>query len=107
MKLANVEARAQRALGLAAQRADADLANLVRERLAGPGDVALDLGDDVGASYRRVGPHVVDSLFARPALRVQPRIDHEPHGPPDLHHQRAKLAVWIVVQPELAPQRFG
>ena len=97
----------ERALGLAAQRADADLAHLVRERLAGPRDVALDLGDDVGASDRGVGPHVVDGLLARPALRVQPGVDHEPYGSPDLHHQRAKLAVRVVVKPELATQGFG
>ena len=49
MKLADVEARAQCAFGLAAQRADPDFADLVRKRLPGPGDIPLDLGDDVRA----------------------------------------------------------
>ena len=39
----DVEARAQRLLGLAAQFFDLQLAELVRERLSRPGDIAIDL----------------------------------------------------------------
>src|ERR1041384_1572481 len=47
MEGALVEAPAQARLGLRAQRQDLTLPDLVGQRLAGPADVAIDLGDDV------------------------------------------------------------
>ena len=48
VEVLEVEAAAERLLGLGAQLEDLELADLVGERLAGNGDVALDLGGDLG-----------------------------------------------------------
>ena len=68
VELADVEFRAERGLGFVAQAADGQLAELVGERLAGDGDVALDLGSRVGLRFARVGQEIVDRPIARPAL---------------------------------------
>ena len=52
-----------------AQLLDLQLAELVGERLARPGDVAVDLGLDLVERQRGVRGHVVDRLLARPAHR--------------------------------------
>ena len=81
MEISDVKLRPERRLGLATQRLDAKVADLVPERLTGPHDVTLDFGLDVARRQGRVCDHVVDRLLPRPGLGVQSRIDHEPHGP--------------------------
>src|SRR5579884_3784708 len=85
---ADVEPAAQGALGPAAQLADLELADLVRQRLAGVGDVAVDLVGDVELRLRGVGEEIVDRALARPALRVDPGVDDQPDRSPHLVRQR-------------------
>ena len=93
--------------GLATQRLDAQVADLVAERLAGPGDVALHLRDDVGLGERRVVEHVLDRLLAGPALGVQAGVHHETHRAQLLVVQAAEPLVGIGEHPELLAERLG
>src|SRR5690348_10150182 len=64
---AHVEAGAQCLLGFRAQRLDLELTDLVRQRLARPGDVTVHLVLDVLVALAGVLLEEVDRLLARPA----------------------------------------
>src|SRR3954471_6621827 len=64
---AEVEGGAEGFFGAGAEGADLELADLVGAGLAGPADVAVYLGSDVGLAEGGVGFHVVDRLLTRPA----------------------------------------
>src|SRR5690606_2637014 len=66
---ADVEAGAEFAFGALAQGADAELADLVAQRLRGPADVAVHLGLDIRLGQRTVVAHEGDRSLLRPALR--------------------------------------
>src|SRR5581483_7251367 len=89
------------------QLLDLELADLVRERLSWPGDVAIDLIDDVVLGLRRVGLEELDRTIARPALRVHASVDHEPHCAPHLVGELAELRVRILIHAEIVAERFG
>ena len=65
MELADVELLAELVLGVRAQLLDLELTRLVRKRLSGRGDVAVDLHDDVVLRLGRVGGEVVDRILPR------------------------------------------
>src|ERR1700722_1462421 len=65
---ADVESLAQCLLSPGPPFENGTLAEVVRQRLARPGDVAIDLGTDLALRERGVLAEVVDRLFARPPL---------------------------------------
>src|SRR5262245_53831154 len=67
VKIADGEGLAQRRLRLLAQARDRELPDLVAERLAGPGHVALHLALGVLAP----APEIGNRLLARPALHME------------------------------------
>src|SRR5690606_30744702 len=81
---AQVELRSEYLLRARAQFDDADLAELVTQRLAGPGDVAVDLGLDLVLAERGLRSEVVDRLLPGPALVMHAGVDHQPRGAPHL-----------------------
>ena len=91
-------------LGASAQLLDLQLAELVGERLARPGDVAVDLRLDLVERQRGVRGQVVDGLLARPAHRVDAGVDDEAAGAPHLVGQPAEVAVGIRVDARLEAQ---
>src|SRR6266446_5793168 len=97
VKLTNVEARAQLTLAVGAQLADFELTHLVTKRLARPHDVAIDFDDDVLIGLGGVGAEEVEGLIARPAHRVQARVNHEPDRTPHLVSELTELRVRIFV----------
>src|SRR5262245_38003537 len=107
VKITDVEAGAELGFGPAAQRPDAQIAHLVAERLARPGDVALDLGFDVRGRERRVRDHVLDRLLASPALGVQAGVDHQAHRAQLLVVETTEPLVRIGEQTELAAEVLG
>ena len=82
MERPDVEAAAEPGPGLVAQPSDLELADLVGEGLARPGDVAVDLVDDVVLGQGGVVEHEVDRPLARPAEGVHAGVDDEPAGAP-------------------------
>src|SRR5262249_10780863 len=74
---AEVELRTQTALGAGAELADLRLADLVGERLPGPGDVAVALALDLDPGDRRVGLQVGDGAVPGPLLVVQAGVDDQ------------------------------
>ena len=101
MESAQVEFRTERLLGLAAQRYDPDLAELVRERLTGPCDVAIGLGAYLVLGQRGVLLQVVERLLAAPAFPVHAGVDDEPACTPHLVAQAAKILVRRLVHVHL------
>src|SRR3982751_350255 len=69
---ADVEPVAELLLRLLAQAEDRELADLVGEGLAGPGDVAVGLALDPGVGGARVVAEELHDLLARPVLVVDP-----------------------------------
>src|SRR6185436_11729029 len=69
VEVADVELRAERLLRAPAELANLQLAELVRQRLAGPRNVAIDLGLDLVERQGGARGHVVDGLLARPLHR--------------------------------------
>src|SRR6185503_3779276 len=76
MKPAEVELRTEPLLGAASQREQALLADLVGERLPGPGDVSIHLELDLGVGERAVVAQTSDRLVPRPAHRVHAGVDY-------------------------------
>ena len=77
--------------GPRAQLADLQLADLVGQRLAGVGDVAIDLGFDIGVGKRGIVVHEGDRLLLGPALGVDAGVDHQPGRAPHLIAQPAHV----------------
>ena len=86
---------------------DLHLADLVGERLAGNGDVALDLGDDFGAAHAAIGEHIFDRLIAGPTLGVDAGIDDEAHRAQHLVVEAAEALIGVGLHAELVPERLG
>src|SRR5579862_9069562 len=104
---AQVELGAERALRLRARFLDRHLAQVIGERLARPGDVAVDLGLDLVIGKRRVLARIGDRLLARPTLGVDAGVDDEPRRAPDLPAEIAEAVVGRVVHPHLVAQIFA
>ena len=107
MEAAQVEARAERGPGPLAQFGDAQLADLVAERLGRAGDVAVDFRLVVGRRVGRVGVQVVDRLAPRPAHRVDAGIDHQARRAQHLFVELAEARERIAEEAELRPQSLG
>src|SRR5882724_412910 len=103
VEIAEVERGAQRRLGLPPQAQDLELADLVAERLAGPGHVALHLALCAFTPAAEVG----DGLLARPALGVQPDVDDEALRAEQLGPQHAQAVVAIAVRSQLEAEALG
>src|SRR5439155_2114687 len=103
VEITQVERCAQRRLGLPPHAQDLELANLVAERLTGPGHVALRLTLRILTRAAEIG----DGPFARPALGVEPDVDDETLGPEQLRPQHAEAVVAIAVHAELGAEAFG
>ena len=90
-----------------AQLEDLELAELVGERLAGNGDVALDLGDDLGLAHAAIVEHVADRLLAGPTLGVDAAVDDEAHRAQHLVVEAAEALIGVGLHAELVPERLG
>ena len=104
---ADVELVAERFLRAGAELEDLELADLVGQSLAGPGDVAVDLGLDAGLVDVRVVVEVVDHLLAGPALGVDAGVDDEADGAPDVGLEAAIVGVRILVEADILAQPLG
>ena len=80
-------------LGFPAMAADLDFAQLVRERLPRPRDVAFDLGRDLVLGQRRTRAQILHRLLARPAELVDARVDDETARAPHLVRQPPEVLV--------------
>ena len=88
----------------AADLADLQLADLVGQGLAGPGDVAVDLVLDLVARQRRVLLDVVDGPGATPSLLVHAGVDHEAGAAEGVVVEPAEVGVGVGVEADLARQ---
>ena len=79
--------------------ADLQFAQLVRERLARPGDVSFDLGRDLVLGQSRMLPEVLHGPFPRPPELVDAGIDDQPAGAPHLVRQTAEVLIGGLIDP--------
>lgn len=103
VKFADVEPGAEKLLRFGTKAADFELADFVREALAGPGDVAIDFGD------RFIGRMLLeesDGLLASPAHGVHAGIDDETDGAEAFAAELAEAAIGIAIDAELLAERF-
>src|SRR5271156_168853 len=101
MKRPDVESATERIFSLGASFENRHLAKVVRERLPGPCDIAIDLGLDLMVGKRRVLAEISDRLVARPSLRVNAGIDDQAGSAPDLVSQHAEAIIRRVVHSHL------
>src|SRR3569623_2582985 len=102
-----VELRPERRFRLRTKAANGQLAELVGERLAGPANVAVNLGLHLVLRQRRVAGEVIDRLLSRPAVAVDAGVDHQPRRAPHLVAQLPELLVWRPVDAELVAEPFA
>ena len=107
MELADVEAWAEGRFGALAELLDLQFPEFVRERLGRPGDVAVHFGRHLVDRQRGARGHVVDGLLARPAHRVNARVDDEAARAPHLVSEPAEVVVRIGVEAGLEAEPFG
>ena len=94
-------------LGAVAQLADLELAELVAERLGGPGDVAVGLGLDGGLVDGAGLAEEVDDLVAAPALGVDAGVDDQADGAEELAREPAVVADGVLVEADLLAELLG
>lgn len=104
---ADVKAGAMGGFGAGAEVADFELADLVGEGLAGPGDVAVHFGDDVELGLGAVGEEVIDGLLSGPFLMVDAGVEHEADAAPEVIDELAEVVVRVAVETELVAEGFG
>src|SRR4029077_15066776 len=104
VKGTDVEMLAEGLLRPGARLEDGALAQVVRQRLARPGDVAIDLGGDLALRQRGVLAAVIDGLLPRPALRMKAGVDHQTCRAPDLVAEHTEALVGRVVHAHLAAE---
>ena len=78
----------------------------VGERLARPGDVAVDLGLHEGRRHRHGLAEDLQRVRAAPAERVQAGVDDEPRRPEDPRHQRAEQLLVAGVEAHLLREQL-
>ena len=94
-------------LGLGAQREDRELADLVTERLCGPGHVAQDLNGGDAFGLAAFLNQVRDRLRPRPALGMEAGIGHQAAGPQELHGIAPDEIERLLVKAELMAEGFS
>src|SRR6476659_8451660 len=107
MEFLEGEAAAERPLGLRAEPKEGELPDLVSERLARNGDVALDLGDHLGAAHAAIVEHVLNRLIAGPVLGMDAAVDDEAHRAKHLVIEAAEALIGVGLHAELVPQSLG
>ena len=98
MEFAQIKLAAERQAGSGAEFFDPQFAYLIRQRLAGPGNVAIDLVGDVERVLGRVRHEKVDGPLPVPTHRVHARIDHQAHRPPHLVSELPEFRIRVVVK---------
>ena len=93
MEVPDVEVFTQRFGGPRPEFQELQFPHLVRQRLTGPGDVAIDLGAHVLQRQRRIVRQVLQRLVPCPALVVHAGIHHQPHGAPHFVAQAPEVIV--------------
>ena len=93
MELPLVERRSERRFRFASVASDLHLAKLVRERLARPCDVAIDLCRDLVLREGGVALEVVDRLLSAPTKLVDACVDNQATGTPHFVGQPAEILV--------------
>ena len=94
-------------LRLLAQLPDLEDADHVRRRLAGHGDVPVDLGRRARVRFRGVRQHVVDRLLARPSERVHAGVHDQPRRAQRFVRQQAQPIDIRAEQSHLIREPFG
>ena len=94
-------------LGPLAQLEDLELAELVGQRLARPGDVAVGLGLDRRLVLRRMLVEEVDHLLARPVLVVHAGVEHQPIGAQQFIGQMAVVAQRVLIETDFLAEPLG
>ncbi len=107
MQGADVEAGAVGFFGAGAEVADFELADLVSEGLAGPGDVAVHFGDDVELGLGAAGEEVIDGLLAGPFLVMDAGVEHEADAAPEVIDELAEVIVRVAVETEFVAEGLG
>ena len=107
MEFTDVELGAELFLGSLPELLDLELAELVRQCLARPDDVAVDLDDDVMLGLADVLHELSDGLLPRPAEGMHAGVDHQPGGPPGLVRQQADAVEVGGVEAHLFGQALG
>src|SRR5437764_6513149 len=106
MEGAEIEGRTGSLPGLLPDFSDLQLADLVRQGLTWPGDVAVDLILDLVAWKRSVLLHVIDGLGAGPALLMYPSVDHQPGAPQGIVVELTEDGVSVGVEADFTGQGF-
>src|SRR5207245_3498780 len=91
VELAQIERLTERALGAGAEILDLELADLIGQGLAGPGDITVDLVGDVDFGLGVILHEKVDRSLPVPAHRVYSRVDHQAHRAPHLVSELPEL----------------
>ena len=91
MKKADVDVITEFLLGAGAQLFDLQFAELVRERLSGPDDIAIHFHNNVMLSLAAVGLEIIDGPLPGLAQRVHARVYYQPDGSPHLVGQLAEF----------------
>ncbi len=107
VKRAQIKIIAQRLLGLLTQIDDGQLANLVRQCLTRPGNVAIDLGAHIQQRQRGVGGQIILRLFARPAHGVDAGVDDQPAGAPHFVAEAAEVIIRGLINAHFHAQFLG
>ena len=89
------------------QLANLELAHLVGQGLARPGDVAVDLVFDLVARERGIFFHVGDRLVAGPVLVVNSGVDDQSRAAKRIVVKPAKLGVGVRIESDLAGEPFA
>src|SRR5215470_3873883 len=102
-----VELRAKRRFSLGPQPADGELTKLVGESLAGPADVPIDLGFHLMLREGSVSGEIIDRLLARPAITVDPGVDHQPRGAPHFIAELTESLIGCPIDAEFIAEPFA
>src|SRR5262249_37523880 len=104
---ANVEGASEFLLSAGAQLQDLQLPHHVGKRLARVRNVTVRLALDLDLVDGGVLMEEIDDLLARPLLRVQAGVDHEPDGAQHLVLKPPEVAVRIAIEADLLSETLG
>ena len=94
-------------LGARAELDDFELSDFVAQCLAGPGDVTVDLGLDVGVVHRGVRAEIVEHLLARPVHGMDAGIDDEADGAPGIGLESSVVGPGVLVKADVLAEALG